>query len=115
MVEGTVLSRKTFVRIQWEWLALLAFQVAAAGIFLVVTAVYTHSVKAQVLRNTSLAMLVALDNECREVAGGIDSVAFLKKAIRPIWARWVDHRIVIIDTKVHTKAKAYETGRSVYV
>ena len=52
--------------------------------FLLATALYTHSVKAEVLRGSALAILVALDKEGRSLAGGVGSASGLKRTVRPL-------------------------------
>ena len=82
-----------------EWIILLSLQVGATVMFLLATALYTQSVKAEVLRGSALAILVALDKEGRNLVGGVGSVSGLKRTMRPLMGHWVDDRIMLGNSK----------------
>lgn len=86
-IQGTPWNRETLIRIQWGWLALLAFQYVLAAGFLIATAVLTHKEKGQVLKSSALGLLFALGEDCRQVTGGLESVSAMWRKARVILGR----------------------------
>ncbi|KAK4445359.1 hypothetical protein QBC34DRAFT_451388 [Podospora aff. communis PSN243] len=79
IVIGTVKTRQAFVEIRWEWMAMVAVQLALTALFLILTMVFTHRAHMQVIKCSSLATLVALDGNTRDHIGGIDDLEGLKE------------------------------------
>jgi len=75
---GTVKTPQAFVKIRWEWMAMVAAQLALTALFLVMTMVHTHRAEMQVIKCSSLATLCALDKNTREHIGDLDDLEGLK-------------------------------------
>ncbi|KAK1469681.1 hypothetical protein CMEL01_01448 [Colletotrichum melonis] len=89
MVPGHVTTMATFVKITWPWVMLLAAEIAAAAIFLVVTIMYStggSDSKYRDLKSSSLSTLVALGPDCHTAAGGglqpVDDLQKLAKRLQ---------------------------------
>ncbi|KAK1757952.1 hypothetical protein QBC47DRAFT_294676 [Echria macrotheca] len=79
IVTGTVLTPQTFVRIHWEWTAMLASQLVLTTVFLTLTIVSTRRAQMQVIKCSSLATLCALDKKTRQHVGGINDLDSLEQ------------------------------------
>ncbi|KAK3998126.1 hypothetical protein QBC44DRAFT_254497, partial [Cladorrhinum sp. PSN332] len=84
IVKGTVFTPQSFVKVRWEWMAMLATQLVLTGVFLGITMGVTCRARLQVVKNSSLATLCALDEEIRRGAGGVGCLEGSQK-----WAKGV--------------------------
>ncbi|KAK4183932.1 hypothetical protein QBC35DRAFT_506964 [Podospora australis] len=71
IVHGTVFTSTTFVKVHWEWIALLVAQLGLTAVFLVLTIVTTYVSQVQIIKSSSLATLCALDDDTRQNLGGV--------------------------------------------
>ncbi|KAK5651785.1 hypothetical protein OQA88_11652 [Cercophora sp. LCS_1] len=74
IVTGVVMTPQSFVRIRWEWLAMLIAQLALTALFLLLTMSSSHREEIQVIKCSSLATLCALDEGARREIGGLDDL-----------------------------------------
>ncbi|KXH31749.1 hypothetical protein CNYM01_14042 [Colletotrichum nymphaeae SA-01] len=91
----------TFVKITWPWVMLLAAEIAAAAIFLVITIMYStggSDSKYRDLKSSSLGTLVALGPDCHTAAGGgLQPVDALKKIAKGVQVQLIGNQIVIAE------------------
>ncbi|KXX79901.1 hypothetical protein MMYC01_203759 [Madurella mycetomatis] len=87
VVVGTVITAQTFVRIHWEWIAMLSSQLVLTTVFLTLTMAATYRERMQVIKCSSLATLCALDETTRKNMGGIDDLGGLDQNARTMSVR----------------------------
>ncbi|KAK0725856.1 hypothetical protein B0H67DRAFT_571729 [Lasiosphaeris hirsuta] len=87
VVAGTVFAPQAFVKIHWEWIAMLAAQLVLTTVFLVLTATATHRARMQVIKSSSLATLCALDKATRQHVGGINDLDSLNQKAKMLGVR----------------------------
>ena len=75
------------MHIRFGAIVLIVLQFAAALGFLIATAILTHTTKGEVLKGSALAALFALEEECRVVAGGLESLAGMRRKARVLHVR----------------------------
>ena len=68
---GTVLDSMPFVRIRWAWLSFPVMEFVFASVFLLGIIHNSHAARMQILKESSLASLCALDEHTRRHLGGI--------------------------------------------
>ncbi|EXF80285.1 hypothetical protein CFIO01_08522 [Colletotrichum fioriniae PJ7] len=100
-VPGQATIMATYVNITWPWVMLLAAEIAAAAVFLVITIVYytggTDS-KYRDLKSSSLGTLVALSPDCRFAAGGgLQPVDALQELAKGVQVQLIGSRIVVAE------------------
>lgn len=88
-VNGTAYVPQAFVKVRWEWMAMLAAQLVLTGVFLGATAGITGRARMHVVKSSSLATLCALDEATRRVAAG--EVRDLRRL--KVWARGAGVRL----------------------
>ncbi|KAK4162908.1 hypothetical protein QBC43DRAFT_379646 [Cladorrhinum sp. PSN259] len=88
IVRGTVFTPQSFVKVHWEWMAMLATQLVLAGVFLGVTVGVTYRARMQVLKGSSLATLCALDQGATREFEGVRDLNGLQN-----WAKGVEVRL----------------------
>lgn len=84
VVSGTVFTPQAFVNIHWEWMAMLGVQLLLAAIFLTLIIARTYVLRMQVIKNSSLATLCALDKNTRQQIGSFGDLDGLSKRARHI-------------------------------
>ena len=87
MVRGTVSIPQAFVKIHWEWMAVLATQLALTALFLILTISATYTSRMQVIKSSSLATLCALDKSTHQYIGGFDDLEGLNKKAKDLGVR----------------------------
>ncbi|KAI8686673.1 hypothetical protein NCS56_00327800 [Fusarium sp. Ph1] len=112
-VTGKAWTSESYVQIQWGWLSFLAFElVLAAGLLAMTIATQKSNQKSDResydmvcdLKDSSLAALVALDNDCRSVVGnGLGPVRELEKTAREVHVRLRGNRLVVVDATHHIR------------
>lgn len=100
-VPGWATTMATYVNITWPWVILLAAEIAAAALFLVITIIYytggTDS-KYRDLKSSSLGTLVALGPDCRFAAGGgLQPVDALQELAKGVQVQLIGSRIVVAE------------------
>ncbi|KAJ3529387.1 hypothetical protein NM208_g9785 [Fusarium decemcellulare] len=106
-ITGKAWVTESYVEIRWGWLSFLAFELALAASVLVLTVVAQgRSLESDEadpgllrdLKDSSLATLVALDNDSRMLAGnGLQSVNELKKTAKELRVRVKGNQLVPVD------------------
>ncbi|KAK5662134.1 hypothetical protein OQA88_8039 [Cercophora sp. LCS_1] len=86
-VLGTVFTPQAFVKIHWEWMAMLAAQLLLTALFLVITITQTYLSRMQVIKNSSLATLCALDKTTRQQVGSFGDLDQLAKKAKDLEVR----------------------------
>ncbi|KAH6651930.1 hypothetical protein BKA67DRAFT_660709 [Truncatella angustata] len=70
---GYVYAQEQFVRIHWKWVVLIATQLVLASAFLTATIIMTKRARIQILKNSTLPMMLALNeadkSEFNEIHG----------------------------------------------
>ena len=62
---GKAWETTVFIRVQWEWLGLLAGEIGLAILFFCYTVYATHEMGVKPLKSSSVATLLALDGQSR--------------------------------------------------
>jgi hypothetical protein len=75
-------ANETLVQIRWGGLTFIILEIVATAGFLIATAILTDQMKGQVLKSSALAMLFALGEDCRTVAGGIEGIGAMRRKAR---------------------------------
>ncbi|KAF6824420.1 hypothetical protein CPLU01_10851 [Colletotrichum plurivorum] len=100
-VTGEPRGMVPYVKITWAWFSLLAFEIAVATLFLAITMVRQTGDRDSVSRDvkdSSLATLVALSEECRAAAGGrLGPVDELKSASKGLKVQLKGRQIVLAE------------------
>ncbi|KAI8724151.1 hypothetical protein NCS52_00272800 [Fusarium sp. LHS14.1] len=106
-VTGKAWTSEAYVQIQWGWLSFLVFELVLAASLLALTiATQKGSQDADResydmvcdLKDSSLATLVALDNDCRSMMGdGLVPVKELEKAAKEVHVRLRGNKLVTVD------------------
>ncbi|SPO02105.1 uncharacterized protein DNG_04778 [Cephalotrichum gorgonifer] len=105
-IPGTALLPQTLIRINYAALVLLLLLFIASLAFLIVTAILTdRDAGAEVLKSSALATLFALEEECRGVAGGIESVESMGRKARVMHVRLRDEAIVLAGEGVEARTE----------
>lgn len=98
-VTGEATRMVPHVEVTWPWLSVLAAEIALAALFLALTIANqagSRSSKFRDVKSSSLATLVALNDECRAVAGqGLGSVSDLEKVAKELPVRIEGGQIVL--------------------
>ncbi|KAB5575307.1 hypothetical protein GE09DRAFT_1091628 [Coniochaeta sp. 2T2.1] len=79
---GTTYTPQTYVRIRWGWITLLAAQLFLTSLFLIAIVVETHVARVQVLKDSTLATMCALDGPTREQLGGLGDFKAVRERAR---------------------------------
>ncbi|KAF6826482.1 hypothetical protein CMUS01_09425 [Colletotrichum musicola] len=108
-VTGEPRGMVPYVKITWAWFSLLAFEIAVATLFLAITMVRQTSDRDSGFRDvkdSSLATLVALSEECRAAAGGrLGPVDELKSASKGLKVQLKRRQIVLVDEYAEEKPR----------
>jgi len=64
-VHGTIYSPQTLVRVRWEYIGLLAAQIAFTSCFLAAVVIVTSSSGTEALKGSSLVTMTALSDDTR--------------------------------------------------
>ncbi|KAK1723861.1 uncharacterized protein BDZ83DRAFT_579897 [Colletotrichum acutatum] len=116
-VPGRATTMATYVNIRWPWVILLAADIAAAAVFLVITIVYYtggSDSDYKDLKSSSLVTLVALGPGCRTaVGGGLQAVDAMKKLAKGVQVQLIGSQIVVAeDTAEKTPSQETSCGVS---
>lgn len=84
MVVGTTLNESPIVRVRWAWLALLAVQLVLVVVFLAGTVIATHRKRVQILKNSTVATLFALNDGMKDGLGPARNVGELSSMVEGI-------------------------------
>lgn len=60
LVQGSTLSKETFIIIRWEWLAFLVVQIFLTILFLIAVMIYTASLDVTIVKTSNIAELLAI-------------------------------------------------------
>ncbi|RTE84812.1 hypothetical protein BHE90_000647 [Fusarium euwallaceae] len=112
-VTGKAWEAETYVQIRWGWLSFLAFELVLATSLLAMTiATQKHNQKSDResydmvcdLKDSSLAALVALNNDSRGVVGdGLGPISGLEKTAKEVHVRLRGNRLVAVDPAHETR------------
>ena len=81
--------------------------------FLIATAILTHQMKGQVLKSSALALVFALGEECRQVAGGIESIPAMRRKARVLQVRLLGDTVEFSGTPAgRTRTGSAESSKS---
>lgn len=95
LINGTVLTYQTYVKVRWGWITILAVEQIMACVFVIITIVHTQRRSVDVLKRSVLASLVVLDESVRAVMGGkATNVEDLEKKAAGVNVRFKDGRII---------------------
>lgn len=94
-MSGTAFLPETRISIRWGALTLLILQLIGALAFLVYTAIATQQAGCEVLKSSALATLFALEEDCRGVAGGLETAEGMRRKARVMLVRLRDEAIVL--------------------
>lgn len=98
-----------YVKITWAWFSLLAFEITVATLFLAITIVRQTSDRGSGFRDvkdSSLATLVALSEECRAAAGGrLGPVDELKSASKGLKVQLKGRQIILAEENADEKPR----------
>ncbi|KAK3689486.1 hypothetical protein B0T22DRAFT_513927 [Podospora appendiculata] len=76
-VTGTAMVNQTYIVIHWAWLAFLLCQILLTAVLLATVVIWTRVEHIQIIKTTSLAGMVALDDGSRAHLGGINDLSGL--------------------------------------
>jgi hypothetical protein len=68
-VTGVAYQPQTLVEVRWPWLSVIVSYAVLATIFLVSIIIWTHSSGLQIVKRSSLAVMLGLDESVREAIG----------------------------------------------
>ncbi|RMJ08844.1 hypothetical protein CDV36_011535 [Fusarium kuroshium] len=112
-VTGKAWEAETYVQIRWGWLSFLAFELVLATSLLAMTiATQKHNQKSDResydmvcdLKDSSLAALVALNNDSRGVVGdGLGPISELERTAKEVHVRLRGNRLVAVDPAHETR------------
>ncbi|KAK3317722.1 hypothetical protein B0T19DRAFT_488907 [Cercophora scortea] len=71
---GTAMVNQTYIVIHWAWLAFLLCQISLTGVLLAAVVIWTRVEHIQIIKTSSLAGMVALDDGSRAHLGGINDL-----------------------------------------
>jgi hypothetical protein len=104
-VQGTAMANEAAVRIRWGWIILLLLQFILGTGFVIATAILTHQAKVEVLKNSALALLFALGEECRNVAGGLETIPGMTRKARVLQVRRRGEYIEMVGAATPPRAR----------
>ncbi|KAM0816194.1 hypothetical protein AB5N19_01995 [Seiridium cardinale] len=75
---GFVYAQEQFVRIHWKWVVLIATQLVLASGFLFFVVLATKQARIQILKSSTLPVMIALNQKTKDELGGIHDVHTLQ-------------------------------------
>ncbi|KAK0644005.1 hypothetical protein B0T16DRAFT_333678 [Cercophora newfieldiana] len=87
VVTGTVFTPQSFIKVHWAWVSMLAVQLLLTAVFLIFTVTKTYKLRMQVIKNSSLATLCALDETTRQQIGSFGDLDGITRKAKDLEVR----------------------------